>query len=315
MRLAAAISTVLVTVGVGSSGAALRHPSNATLPRDAPGVPFVTFAHATAKGDYGLACEQFSAITLMADIMPRPRNLAAARKVCARALGSSAKDLAAGRRRSLASTHVVNVRVKAGRARVTVQTTLYGVEPRTTGTATLEGGRWKIAVPASGAHVGRSLVEDIPSSGMRPTLNVGDTILVDRDAYLHARPQIGDIVVLHPPAGAAQSRCGKRPPAGQACATATPGKSAEKYVKRIVARAGDRVSIIHGHVIRNGTRVREDFASRCYPGDECDFPRPFTVAPGGYYVLGDNRGASDDSRFWGPATARAIIGRVRRLGP
>ena len=93
--------------------------------------------------------------------------------------------------------------------------------------------------------------------GMVPTLRAGDTILVDQDAYRRAKPRIGDIVAFHPPAGAVRERrCGRRPPAGQACATATRRNSARNFIKRIVGRPGDRVSIRHGHVIRDGERAR-----------------------------------------------------------
>ncbi len=149
---------------------------------------------------------------------------------------------------------------------------------------------------------------------MLPTLRIGDSVLVEPSTYYHAAPRIGDIVLFHPPRGALDLRCGKRPPPGQACAIATPGDSTARFVKRIVAAPGDRISIRAGHVIRNGRRAVEDFITPCGPGAGCDFPRTLTVPTGHYYLLGDNRGMSADSSVFGPVRARAIIGRVRRLG-
>jgi signal peptidase I len=152
---------------------------------------------------------------------------------------------------------------------------------------------------------------------MIPALRAGDTILLDQDAYRYAAPAIGDIVVFHPPIGAESAgHCAIRPPAGQACATADRRQSTAKFVKRIVAGPGDRISIRAGHVIRNGTPAAEDFITPCGPaGEGCDFPLTFTVTAGRYYVLGDNRGASHDSRYWGPIAASSILGRVRSVGP
>jgi signal peptidase I len=304
-----AVASVAATIGAAGARAA--------LPSDPAGVPFVTFAHARAAGDFDLACRQFADRALLSAIRPRGTTVSAARAACTRALASDAERMDEGRRSSFASTRVVAVRVTPGRARVTVQTTLYGVQPRTTGTAVVERGRWKIGEIASGAHVGRSLVLDIPSEGMVPTLSIGDSILVDQDAYRRARPRVGDIVVLQPPAGAESQRpCARRPPPGQACAVATRRVADVRFVKRIVALPGDRISIRDGSVIRNGRRAREDFVVPCRPQDaDCDFPRTFTVPRGRYYTLGDNRPASDDSRFWGPVTASQIVGRVTRLGP
>lgn len=298
------------TIGAGSSGAA--------LPSDPAGVPFATFAHAQAAGDYGLACGQIARVTLLHAITPRTAGIAAARQACVSALRDVTEELDDGRRSSLASTRVVRVRVKPGRARVTVQRTLYGVRPRATGSAVMQDGQWKIAKLPSGEHVGSSLLERVPSSSMAPTVRVGDTVLVDRAAYRHTRPRVGDIVVFHPPVGALTTgadACAKRPPKGQACATADRRDSEANFIKRIVGRPGDRISIRDGHVIRNGERAGEGFITPCGTGDGCDFPRTFTVAAGRYYVMGDNRGESDDSRFWGPVAARSIVGRVRRLGP
>ncbi len=276
------------------------------------GTPFLTQAHALARGDFAVACSQFSDVTLLS----LARSLAAARRVCVRQLRSLRLDQV--QRRRLASTRIVMVRVNHRRARVVVQTTLYGLHPRATGIAVLEDGRWKVLEPPSGAHVGRSLLETIPSGGMIPTLHPGDTILLHRDAYLHAAPAIGDIVVFHPPVGAdtGGARCATPPPKGQACATVNRRESKALFVKRIVAGPGDRISIRNGHVIRNGTPASESFIQPCdAQAMGCNFPRALTVPAGGYYVLGDNRGGSYDSRYWGPVTAASIMGRAQRVGP
>ena len=77
----------------------------------------------------------------------------------------------------------------------------------------------------------------------------------------------------------------------------------------MVAGPGDRISIVNGRVIRNGAREREPYIRAC-GGPICNFPEPITIPSGEYYVLGDNRAASDDSRFWGPIRRGWIIGLV-----
>lgn len=286
----------------------------AAEPSDPAGLPFVTFAHARAQQDYVRACRQLVTATLRHEFAAA--DLSRSRTACERSLASSDEDADAEHRRSFASTRVVNVRVTPGWARVTVQTTLYGLQPRATGTAVIENGQWKIAALPSNAHVGQSYLSEVTNSSMEPTLQPGDTVLVDHAAYEHAAPRIGDLIVFHPPIGAKGSgRCGKRPPIGQACAVATPRNSQTNFLKRIVAGPGDRVAIHHGRVSRNGRMAKEAFVRPCHPKDDCNFPRTFTVAPGRYYVLGDNRGASADSRYWGPVARHAIVGRVTRLDP
>lgn len=289
--------------------------SRAALPSDPAGVPFVTFSQALAQGDYALACEQLAAVTLKRATIPPPPNVGSARKACALGLASDDANLDEADRQSLASTRVVRVRVTPGRARVTIETTFLGIHPRSTGTALMEDGRWKILKLPSDPHVGTSYLREIPSESMLPTLHVGETVLVDHAAYRHTAPRVGDIVVFHPPVGAETAgQCGRRPPRRQACAIATPRNSRTTFVKRIVARAGDRIALRRGWLYRNGRRASEPYVKPCTPRDHgCNFPRTFRVAPGRYYVLGDNRGASDDSRYWGPITAASIVGKVRRL--
>ncbi|MDQ2760868.1 MAG: signal peptidase I [Actinomycetota bacterium] len=288
-----------------------RNEAHPSASRDA-GAPFLTQAHALARGDFAAACAQFSDVILLG----LARTPAAARRVCVRQLRSLRLDQV--QRRRVASTRIVTVRVNHRRARVVVQTTLYGLHPRATGIAILEDGRWKILKQPSGAHVGSSLLETIPSGGMIPTLHPGDTILLHRQAYHHAAPAIGDIVVLHPPVGAdtRTARCATPPPKGQACATVNRRESKALFIERIVAGPGDRIAIRHGHVIRNGTPASESFIQPCdAQAMECNFPQALTVPAGGYYVLGDNRGNSYDSRYWGPVTAASIIGQAQRVGP
>ena len=62
-----------------------------------------------------------------------------------------------------------------------------------------------------------------------------------------------------------------------------------------------------GHVVRNGVQQREPFVNPCGAGPDCNLGT-ITVPAGHYFMMGDNRGASDDSRYWGPVPRAWIIG-------
>ncbi len=147
----------------------------------------------------------------------------------------------------------------------------------------------------------------IPSDSMEPTLVHGQRLLVDR---IFKSLYVGQIVVFHPPEGADSEHCGRAHPATAACDWPNP-ESTETYVKRIVAGPGDVITIRDGHVIRNGRREADRYIRPCVPGQAaCTFPTPIRVPRGMWFVMGDNRGVSDDSRFWGPVPSSWIIGEA-----
>jgi len=150
----------------------------------------------------------------------------------------------------------------------------------------------------------------IPSPSMVPTLAVGQRVLTNR---LINHPSVGDIVVFHPPRGAdpATPVCGA-PNEGaghaQPCDVPTPAESTQTFIKRVVAGPGDKLSIVDGHAIRNGVREKDPYIKPCGGDTSCNFRQPIVVPPGHYFMMGDNRGESDDSRFWGPVPNQWIIG-------
>jgi signal peptidase I len=150
----------------------------------------------------------------------------------------------------------------------------------------------------------------IPSGSMLPTLDINQRVLVNRIGARFGDPEVGDIVVFHPPQGAEEGNTcgGGPPPSGQACAQPTEGKADVNFIKRVVAGPGDRLAIRNGRVILNGERQQEDFIRPCGGGEDCSFPREITVPADHYFMMGDNRGESDDSRFWGPVPRDWIIG-------
>ena len=152
----------------------------------------------------------------------------------------------------------------------------------------------------------------IPSESMVPTLQIGQRVLVNRIGTRFGDPEVGDVVVFHPPDGAERgNQCaGGDPPPDQVCLHESRRRASVNFIKRVVAGPGDRISIRNGHVIRNGKRQREPFARPCGGGDGCDLPRTVTVPAGHWFMMGDNRGSSDDSRFWGPVPKRWIIGQA-----
>ncbi|MGC9220411.1 MAG: signal peptidase I [Solirubrobacteraceae bacterium] len=154
----------------------------------------------------------------------------------------------------------------------------------------------------------------IPSGSMIPTLEIGQRILVNR---LDTHPGLGDVVVFHPPVGAEESGNGgyglcANPKQGygfpQACDQSTRQESNQTYVKRVVGLPRDRLVIRNGHVWLNGVEEKGSYVQSCPYPSQCTFPKPITVPAGEYYMMGDNRGISDDSRYWGPIKQSWIVG-------
>src|SRR5205807_6558087 len=103
----------------------------------------------------------------------------------------------------------------------------------------------------------------IPSGSMLPTLAIGQRVLVNRIGMDFSDPHVGEIAVFHPPSGAEQEMCGPVPHTvklgAAACAQPVPKQSGVNFIKRIVAGPGDVISIVEGHVIRNGKREQDSY--------------------------------------------------------
>ncbi|MGI9557796.1 MAG: signal peptidase I [Solirubrobacterales bacterium] len=152
----------------------------------------------------------------------------------------------------------------------------------------------------------------IPSGSMKPTLEINQRVLVNRLSYSFGDPSINDVVVFNPPAGATDGgrMCGERRSPNQACAVPTDGVSDINFIKRIVAGPGDTLSIENGIPIVNGQAAAEDFTRPCRGGNGCNLPQEIEIPADHYFMMGDNRGASDDSRFWGPVPRDQLIGQA-----
>jgi signal peptidase I len=137
----------------------------------------------------------------------------------------------------------------------------------------------------------------IPSSSMVPTLGVNDRILVQKAFFSWHDLREGDIVVFsHPPL----DHC--------------PGPQGGDLVKRVIALPGQTIYSAGGRIYVNGRLLAEPYLP---PDDPLGLPipdasarHPYRVPPGEFYLLGDNRAISCDSRYWGPITGSSIIGKV-----
>ncbi len=133
----------------------------------------------------------------------------------------------------------------------------------------------------------------IPSGSMIPTLLVGDHILVNKLAYRFGEPHRLDVVVFK-----------------------FPLDSNKDYIKRVIGLPGDRLKIVNKVVFINGKSLKEPYVrhtdSRIIPRgiQPRDNYGPVVVPPGHYFVMGDNRDSSYDSRFWGFVSRKALIGKA-----
>jgi signal peptidase I len=161
----------------------------------------------------------------------------------------------------------------------------------------------------------------IPSGSMEPTLDKGQRVLVNRIGMDFGNPSVGQIVVFHPPQGAEQQECGPVPHVvrlgGAACDAPIPREeTGTNFIKRVVAGPGDEIYISEGHVYRRQAgktgfvRESDSYTRACGASQECNFPTHIRIPPGHWFMMGDNRGESDDSRFWGPVPTGWIIGNA-----
>lgn len=151
----------------------------------------------------------------------------------------------------------------------------------------------------------------IPSGSMEPTLDIGQRVLVNRlSTRLGSKSEIGDVVTFHPPQGADAQICGTERRADQPCPRANPRQDRQTFIKRVVGLGGDRIAVRGGHVVRNGKLQSEPFTADCGGTDVCDFPRAITIPKGYVFLMGDNRGQSDDARYWGPIPESWVIGKA-----
>lgn len=127
----------------------------------------------------------------------------------------------------------------------------------------------------------RAVVE---GSSMLPNFETGQLVIVNRFAYFFNDPERGDVIVLH-----------------------NPRDHREDFIKRVVGLPGEVVEIRKGQVIINGTPIDEPYIQApCRNG--CD--GTWTLGPGQYFVLGDNRGGSHDSHSFGPIDHSLIVGQA-----
>lgn len=151
----------------------------------------------------------------------------------------------------------------------------------------------------------RTTTYRVPSHAMRPTLELGQQVLVDPEAYSGREPGLGDIVVFHPPFDTLPHVEGEF-----LQSQPQPGPSADTYIKRVIAGPGDTLTLRGGRVVLNGNIETRDGIAFSEGWPFCDFAEEIVLPSGHWYLLGDNRGQSIDSRYFGPIPTEWIVGKV-----
>lgn len=153
----------------------------------------------------------------------------------------------------------------------------------------------------------------IPSGSMRPTLIEGDRIFVERISRFFDAPKRGDVMVFYPP----MEPLSKKPLAVFERLTGFFCKDVA-YIKRVIGLPGDKILIkpdFDGKyaVYINGKRLSEKYIMDDYDYIPCApnmYCGPMTVPKDNYFMMGDNRGNSQDSRFWGFLPKKRFVGRA-----
>lgn len=131
---------------------------------------------------------------------------------------------------------------------------------------------------------------NIDGTSMEPSLHNQELILVDKWTYLFHPPSRGDVIVF-----------------------VAPPQPSQDYIKRVIAVPGDTLTINDKTVIVDGVTLNETYVDPKNQGNMYAASRPITnlvIPPNDYFVMGDNRIGSSDSRAWGFVPRKNIIGRA-----
>ena len=128
----------------------------------------------------------------------------------------------------------------------------------------------------------------MPSTGMEPTVRLGEILMVSAWPYRHLAPSAGDVVVFR-----------------------WPVDPSVFFLKRVIATGGSTVEIADGVTIVDGRPLREPYVEESARRNDYSRKMPALQVPAdSYFVMGDNRDKSDDSRNWGFVPRSRILGKV-----
>ena len=123
----------------------------------------------------------------------------------------------------------------------------------------------------------------VNDGSMQPGLSADSYVMINKQAYLFRPPQRGDVIVFH-----------------------LPSNTNIDFIRRIIGLPGDTVQIDGTEVKVNNTVLKEPYVS----SNTTPIVNTWKVPPGQYFVLGDNRPSSEDSRYWGPVPKNYIVGKA-----
>lgn len=130
----------------------------------------------------------------------------------------------------------------------------------------------------------------ISGQSMMPNFQDGEYLLTEKVTYYTRSPARGDVVVFMPPIS-----------------------DTDEFIKRVIGLPGEKVMVKEGHVYINGTQLIEPYIKDdviTSGGPFLNYGVEFQVPDNLYFVMGDNRPNSSDSRYWGPITKKVMTGRA-----
>ncbi len=156
----------------------------------------------------------------------------------------------------------------------------------------------------------------IPSASMKPTLVEGDRIFVERVSRFFTSPKRGDVMVFYPP----ETKLKYNPIALFSRLTGFFCKDIA-YIKRVIGVPGDKIEIIQNFDGSTDVYINDEILDEPYIKDKYEYPvctpamncGPLVLKENEYFMMGDNRGHSADSRYWGVLTKDRFIGKAQLL--